>query len=161
MSQRGERLVRSAIMILALLAVAAMVSPPAQAQSSEQPVPKVEIFAGYAWMEPGGSVAGVKLKSMPKGFGSSVTINVDKWWGLELDTGGDWDSTAHVGTIMAGPRFKWRNEHISPFLHALVGLHLLAPSGSPRVSAATMVITVRVPVPRSWLQSSTSTVPSG
>jgi len=38
---------------------------------------------------------------------------------------------------------------------------VIAPSGSPRVSAATMVMMVRVPVPRSWLPNSTSTVPSG
>ena len=38
---------------------------------------------------------------------------------------------------------------------------LMAPTGRPSVSAATMAMMVRVPVPRSWLPSSTSTEPSG
>ncbi len=36
-----------------------------------------------------------------------------------------------------------------------------ASSGRPKVSAATMLMAVRVPVPRSWLPNSTSTEPSG
>ena len=36
-----------------------------------------------------------------------------------------------------------------------------ASTGRPSVSATTMAITVRVPVPRSWLPSFTSTEPSG
>lgn len=32
---------------------------------------------------------------------------------------------------MAGPQYKWRGEHVSPFLHALVGVHLLSLTGSP------------------------------
>src|SRR5206468_6320865 len=38
---------------------------------------------------------------------------------------------------------------------------LIAVSGSPSVSAATILMHVRVPVPRSWLPSSTTTEPSG
>ena len=38
---------------------------------------------------------------------------------------------------------------------------LMAFTGSPNVSAATTAITDRVPVPRSWLASVTSTEPSG
>ena len=40
-------------------------------------------------------------------------------------------------------------------------LTVMARTGSPSVSAATMAITVRVPVPKSWLPSSTATDPSG
>jgi hypothetical protein len=130
MSLRAEgSFTRKGAVILVLALAAALLVPAALAQSTEQPVPKVEIFAGYAWMEPGGKLGGTTLDSMPTGGGLSVTVNVDKNWGLEMDFGGNHGSNAAVGTIMAGPRYKFRYERISPFVHFLVGAHLLAPEG--------------------------------
>ncbi|MGH9493064.1 MAG: outer membrane beta-barrel protein, partial [Terriglobales bacterium] len=136
MSLRAESsFTRKAALILVLALTAALLAPAARAQSSEEPVPKVEIFAGYAWMEPGAKVLGVALDSMPKGFGVSTTYNFNKHWGLTFDSGGHWDNNAHVGTIMVGPQVKWRGEHVSPFIHFLVGAHFLAVEGTPTDTA--------------------------
>ncbi len=133
MSLRVEGSVtRKGAVILALALAAALLVPAALAQSSDQPVPKVEVFAGYAWMEPGGKVAGVPLDSMPTGGSLSVTYNVDKNWGLEFDFGGDGGNNATVYTFMAGPRYKFRNDRVSPFVHFLVGAHMLTPEGLDR-----------------------------
>ena len=119
---------RKATLVLVLALAAAALAPVARAQSSDEPVPKVEVFAGYAWMEPGTTVTGVKLNSMPKGFGTSLVFNFDQeHWGLVLDGGGNFGDNATIATIMAGPQYKWRREHVSPFLHLLVGAHMLWP----------------------------------
>ena len=126
MSLRAEgSFTRKVALVLILALATAVLAPAARAQSSEEPVPKVEVFAGYAWMEPGGKVAGVQLESMSKGFAASVTVNADDHWGLTFEGGSHWDDNDHVATFMAGPQFKWRGEHVSPFVHALFGLHLL------------------------------------
>ncbi|MGH9532064.1 MAG: PKD domain-containing protein, partial [Terriglobales bacterium] len=111
-------------MVLAL----GLASPVVWAQDEE--VPKWDIFAGYAWMEPGGNIAGTSLDEMPKGWGATATYNVDKYWGLSLDFGGNYGDNADVGTIMAGPRFSIRSDNkITPYGHALFGLHRLSPIG--------------------------------
>src|SRR6185369_6702314 len=58
-------------------------------------------------------------------------------------------------TVVEPPEAPEGGRELSPILS------VIAPRGKPSVSAATMVMMVRVPVPRSWLHSSTSTVPSG
>ena len=137
MSLRVEGcVVRQGAVILVLALVAALLVPAALAQSSDQPVPKVEIFAGYAWMDPGASVwhtpplppgppFGFRLKSIASGLGTSATINADDHWGLTLDFGAHWGPNSTIYTFMAGPQYKWRGEHVSPFVHALVGYHHL------------------------------------
>ncbi len=99
--------------------------------AQEPPTPKVDIFGGYAWMDPGGSVGGVQLKSMAKGFGVTSTFNFSKYFGISLDGGGHFNDANNVGTVMVGPRFKWPGEQFQPFLEALVGLHRLAPAALP------------------------------
>ncbi|HEV2022140.1 MAG TPA: hypothetical protein VGQ94_06385, partial [Terriglobales bacterium] len=138
MSLRVEgSVVRKAVVILVLALVAALLVPAALGQSSDQPVPKVEIFAGYAWMNPGASVwdpppasffcgsLGCRLRSIPSGLGTSATITATDHWGLTLDFGAHWGPNSTIYTFMAGPQVKWRREHVSPFLHALVGYHHL------------------------------------
>ena len=129
MSLRAKQwFVRRALMILALLAVAAAVAPVALAQNSDQATPKLEIFAGYAWMGPGGEWGSVGIKSIPSGVNTSGTVNIGDHWGVTVDFGGHWGPNANVYTLMAGPQYKWRRERISPFLHFLVGYHSLRPA---------------------------------
>lgn len=118
---------RKAALILVLALAAAGLAPAARAQSSGEPAPKVEIFGGYAWMEPGTTVATVKLNSMSKGFGISPTFYYNEHWGFTVDGGGNFGDNATVATIMGGPQFKWRGERVSPFVHFLVGWHQLWP----------------------------------
>ncbi|MCI0355321.1 MAG: OmpA family protein [Acidobacteria bacterium] len=100
------------------------------AWAQDEEFPQWDIFAGYAWMEPGGDIAGTTIDEMPRGWGATATYNFDKWWGLSLDFGGNYGDNADVGTIMVGPRFSFRSDSkITPYGHARLGLHRLSPVG--------------------------------
>lgn len=96
--------------------------------AQEMPTPKVDIFAGYSWMNPGGSVGTISLPSIKKGFGVTSTYNFNQWGGLSIDAEGHYSDLVNISTVMVGPRFKLRQEHFEPFAHALVGLHRLSVS---------------------------------
>jgi len=94
--------------------------------AQDQPVPKVDVFGGYSWYDPGLRVNGLKLDSNAKGFGVGITYNFNKNFGFTLDGAGHFGSESNSsGQIMVGPRFKFRQEHFEPFLHALAGLDIL------------------------------------
>src|SRR5690348_5356545 len=82
--------------------------------------PKVDIFAGYSWMDPGGNVGNIKLPGIKKGFGLEPTFNFNKYAGLSLDVDAHYHDVANVATVMFGPRLKFREEHFQPFIEALV-----------------------------------------
>lgn len=83
-----------------------------------QDVPKVEVFGGYSWA--GGNFHGVT---------TSVTGNVNKWFGVTADFSGHYgreqegailvSKDAH--TFQAGPRFSRRGKRFTPFVYALFG----------------------------------------
>lgn len=114
--------------VLVLLALTFVLSVGVTAMAQEQPS-KVDIFAGYSWYNPGGKVTWGNVPSMPKGWGASSTFNFYKDLGLTLDFSGHYKNTANVGTFMAGPRYKFRSEHFSPFIEALVGVARVSPAG--------------------------------
>jgi len=99
------------------------------AAAQDQPVPKVDIFAGYSWMDPGGTIGTVKLPSVASGFGVTPTWNFNRVFGMSIDAEGHYGDLYNLSTIMAGPRFKLRQEHFEPFIHGLVGLHRISLSG--------------------------------
>jgi OmpA family len=118
----------------ALIAVV-LVSASAFAQSDS--TPKFDVFAGYQYLYPGGRVptgldpndsAGNKLPGMAKGIGGAFTYNFAERFGLETDFGYNRDSGSGTSewTAGAGPRFMWRMENASVFIHALVTLNRLA-----------------------------------
>lgn len=148
MSFRAEgSFTRKAVLVLILALVAVALAPFARAQSSDEPTPKVEVYGGYAWMEPGGTVwvclfcpSGIVLDSMSKGFTIAPTFNLNKHWGLTVDGGGNFGDNATVATIMAGPQYKWRGEHVSPFVHVLGGWHQLWPHNADSHSGFGMML---------------------
>ncbi len=97
--------------------------------AQEAAPPKVDIFAGYSWMHPGGSIGPLDLDNLNKGWGVTPTFNFNKYAGLSVDAGGGYSDPANIHTIMAGPRLKIPSEKVQPFVHALVGLHRLSVSG--------------------------------
>ena len=97
--------------------------------AQEAPPPKVDIFAGYAWMDPGGSVSTFRLKSITPGFGITPTYNFNRFGGLSFDFGAHYGDSVRIATAMVGPRLKLRQEHFEPFMHAMVGLHRLSITG--------------------------------
>ena len=91
--------------------------------------PKVDIFGGYSWLNPGGNVGGIKLPGLKKGFGIESTYNFNKYAGISVDVDSHYSNIANLATLAVGPRLKFREEHFQPFLQALVGLHRLSVAG--------------------------------
>src|SRR3954471_3234886 len=100
----------------------------ATAQSDLGPS-KLDIFAGYSYMDPGGNIGGTKLKSMPMGWGVAPTYNFNRTFGLTFDAGGHYGDNADAATIMVGPKLTLHMDRVAPFAEFLIGLHRLAPSG--------------------------------
>jgi outer membrane protein OmpA-like peptidoglycan-associated protein len=101
------------------------------ATAQETSFPKLDLFGGYAWTNPGDRVGTTKLPNIPKGFGINATWNVNRFLGFSLDGSGHFNDVADVGTIMVGPRFIYRNNNnaLQPFAHGLVGLHRMSVAG--------------------------------
>jgi len=126
--------------VVAVISVV-LVSGSAMAQQSDE-YPKWDLFAGYQWYHPGGTVPAANsdpnnptpfiVPDMAGGFGSAFAMNFDKHWAGEIDFGhstgkGSYDTTASIG-----PRFMMRTDNGNFFLHALVGYNRLAVQDIPK-----------------------------
>jgi len=116
------------------------------AAAQDQPAPKWELYGGYSAFYPGcdlhvllpGGVVAVTscLKWNPRGVGASITYDFSRWFGLTVDSSGQWGSgntgvaaridQAEFFNLSAGPKLTFRHRYFSPFLEALVGEHRLA-----------------------------------
>ena len=127
---------RVAVGLLVVLVVS-LLSSPALAQSDSNP--KWDLFVGYQWLHPGGTVPApfgdpnnptpFNVRDMAKGFGSALTYNFDPHWGAEFDFGHNWGNSNYETTASVGPRFIWRTDDANFFLHTLVSLNRLSVSG--------------------------------
>ena len=126
------------VLLLAIVvgAVAIGTITTAQAQTPDNPQPKVEIFGGYAFLRPGVNVDGtaLNLENVPAGWGAAATFNVLPHFGLTADFGGHYHTfnaadaqvggaDVHVATVMFGPHIEARTSHLTLFGEALFGLH--------------------------------------
>jgi hypothetical protein len=112
---------------------------PAILLSQDQEVPKMDLFTGYQWLHPGGTVptpftdannpVPFKIPDMAKGFGIAFTYNFDQHWGLEGDLGHNWGNSNYETTLSTGPRFMLRTDTTNYFLHALVSYNRLGVNG--------------------------------
>src|SRR5271170_6724631 len=116
------------------------------AAAQDRPAPKWELYGGYSVFNPGcdlhvllpGGVDPVTscVKWDPRGVGASITYDFNRWFGLTLDSSGQWGSgnsgvparidQVEFFNLSGGPKFTYRTRHFSPFLEALVGEHRLA-----------------------------------
>jgi len=108
-----------------------LISSAAIAQSDSTSNPKFDLFAGYQYLHPGGTVpesasdtnnpTPFTLPGMSKGVGTAFTYNFDPHWGGEVDFGYNRDTgtASSEWTVSAGPRFMWRTDSANMFLHAL------------------------------------------
>src|SRR6202020_1594029 len=136
---------RALVMLSVLISTLCMLATLAAAQ--EQTAPKWELYGGYSAFYPGCDLHGLLpggvlpvtscLKWNLRGAGASVTYEFNRWFGLTVDSSGDWGSGAagvaaridHVeffNNLSGGPKITFRTRHFSPFLEALVGEHRLA-----------------------------------
>jgi len=131
-------------MLLAMIALLCSVGTLAAGQ--DQPAPKWEIYGGYSAFYPGCNVYGLLpggvvpvtscLKWDPRGVGASITYDFNRWFGLTVDSSGQWGSgnngvAARIDqveffNISAGPKITYRTHYFSPFLEVLGGEHRLA-----------------------------------
>jgi hypothetical protein len=105
-----------------------LISTSAFAQSDSNP--KWDLFVGYQWLHPGGTVPApggnaasptpFKIPDMAKGLGGALTYNFDPHWGIEFDLGHNWGNSNYEFTGSVGPRFIWRTDNTNFFLHTLV-----------------------------------------
>jgi len=120
----GRRLMAGLPVLFAVI----LVSASALAQSDSNP--KWDLFAGYQYLNPGGTVPTgadpnnpipFKFPAMSRGLGGALTYNLDSHWGAEGDFGYNWDPRTGTSewTAGAGPRFIVRTEGVALFLHAL------------------------------------------
>ena len=90
------------------------VSSSALAQSDSNP--KWDLFAGYQFAHPGATIPigdpnnpiPYKVPDMARGFGTALTYNFDRHFGLEGDFGYNNGSGNSLTTASVGPRFIWR-----------------------------------------------------
>jgi len=122
--------------LLVILTVS-LIASPVFAQSDANP--KWDLFAGYQWLHPGGTVPapftdfnnpqGYKIPDMSPGFGSALTYNFDHHWGAEFDFGHNWGSGNYETTGSIGPRVIWSTDGANYFIHAMVSLNRLSVNG--------------------------------
>jgi outer membrane protein OmpA-like peptidoglycan-associated protein/opacity protein-like surface antigen len=135
---------RVAVMLWAMIALLCSVGTLAAAQ--DQPAPKFELYGGYSAFYPGCDVHGLLpgaltpvascLKWDPRGAGATVTYDFNRWFGLTVDSSGQWGSgksgvAARIDQVeffnlSAGPKITFRTHYFSPFLEVLGGEHRLA-----------------------------------
>jgi hypothetical protein len=118
-----------------LLVSAVALSAPSVLSAQIQDAPKAEVFGGYSWYNPGGTIntavgtfgSGSSVPDFKKGWGGQFTYNLNNWVGIALDTTGHYGDFGNAHSLAFGPQFKLRTEHFVPFAEAFVGVQHLGP----------------------------------
>jgi hypothetical protein len=101
---------------------------PKATMSSDEAVPKAELFLGYQWLNPGGNVPNsdnppnpFHLPSIAPGGGINFSYNFTDNFAGEANVGIDWNKYSDVEALTIGPKYTWRGEGVNYFVHALGG----------------------------------------
>jgi hypothetical protein len=103
-----------------------------QAAFAQRNAPRVELFGGFS------SLPANVLTDFPRddsyGFQGSVVVNLNRWFGIVGDFGGQYRTVTDLGSAwpgitaetsvyeyLVGPRFAARRGRATLFVHALVG----------------------------------------
>jgi len=145
--QRTYRRCASVALVLAIVLIAlpcllnAQTAPAPKAPSAQMSddTPKVELFVGYQWLNPGGNIpdqtpppAGplaFKLPSISQGFGTNLSYNFTKYLALEGNYGGDWNRNASISVASVGPKLTFRSDNVDFFVHTLLGFERFSTRG--------------------------------
>ena len=120
-----------------LIAVLGMVFVSSAALAQSDSYPKWDLFAGYQWLHPGGTVPAAysdpsaptpfTVPDMARGVGGAFALNLDPHWAMEVDGGHNWVSPGNYETTASvGPRVMFRTDDGNFFIHGLVGYNRLA-----------------------------------
>ncbi len=115
-----------------LTAQTAPAPKPAPVMSNDS-FPSLELFIGYQWLNPGGSVPdtssppnAIQMPSLSAGVGASVSYNFTKMFAIEGSYGGNSDRSKYsVNTFSGGPKLTYRGEGVDFFVHTLVGVDIM------------------------------------
>lgn len=109
------------------------------ATAQDDSYPKAELFTGYQWLNPGGTIPAAghsffapvpnKLHDIPQGAGVSLTWNFTKLLGLEGDYGGNWNKYGNESTGSIGPKLTWRGDGVNFFAHTLLSYNRFTTKG--------------------------------
>ena len=113
-------------LVVSLLAVSLFGCVSARAQET---APKVDIFAGYSYLQANPGVTGVDSFHL-HGGSASVSYNYNNWLGAVADFGGysngnvlGTGASGTLSTYLFGPRVSYRHFHrITPFGQVLLGV---------------------------------------
>ncbi len=85
-----------------------------------QDVPKVELFAGYSYMNV--NPTGLTSSLNTSGWEGAVNYNLNKSFGIVGDVSGHYCCSGQsIHNFMVGPQFSYRTEKYTAFFHGLVG----------------------------------------
>jgi hypothetical protein len=123
---------------LALVLAVVLLALPA-VLSAQDETPKEDVFIGYQWLNPGGTVArgtddfgnpiAFKLPSLAPGFGISVAHDFTKYWALEGTYGVNWGHGVNENVAGIGPRLMFRGDGVDFFAHTLITINRLNSEG--------------------------------
>ena len=135
----------NAALVLAIVLIAlpsllnAQTAPKAPTPGSVDDFPKVELFVGYQWLNPGGNIPdqtpppvgpfAFKLPSISQGLGTNLSYNFTKNLSLEGNYGVDFNRNATISATTFGPKYTWRGDGVNFFAHTLVGFQRLSSRG--------------------------------
>lgn len=103
--------------------------------SAAQDFPRYELSAGYSYGSPDDLSFTSANRFSPQGWNGSFATNLNRWMAVEVDGGGQYinKSVLFAGVpyslnsgfyaFHAGPRFAYRGEKVTPFVHTLFGIH--------------------------------------
>lgn len=103
---------------------------------------KFEIFGGYSWLHPGGTVAQtpfatgetaytaptINLHDLNRGWGLDATFKFKPWFGVKAAGNGHYSDASDIHTAMVGPVFTLPLDHMNLFAEGLYGFSHMAPS---------------------------------
>jgi hypothetical protein len=143
-------MVKRRVLSVILGSVVALCAPSLLFGQGVDGVERVDVFGGYSWYRPGGSiptttvdgtvVPGGTLPDFKRGWAGQFTYNLNHWAGIAVDAGGHYNDFGKSYLFGFGPQFRLRTEHFTPFAEALLGAQVLSPKQFPEQVAASFMI---------------------
>ena len=127
-----------------LLALAVITLLATQVAAQDEAPSKVDIFAGYSFLHPGGSIGGVPIdafSSVPgiSGFDANATYFFNRYVGASFDYA-TFSCNCKIDTYQAGLTARAPYTRLTPFLHVMGGLHRFRPANFPRTDSGPAIL---------------------